>query len=166
MRHYAQFLYTLLYFGLISFAAHPSWACKPVAGEQYDTLLSQDIVIASSKVLSVTAEARDKGDACFTLNYSTLENFLGVAPSEFSVTTCVEDVYQMEALMEDEAADVYGFVPKAEVIVMLVRLDSVEPNFRYVIPSCWGPMHYRLDTLSEEELSEAVHSIKDAISNM
>ncbi|KAG1647742.1 hypothetical protein GQR58_030366 [Nymphon striatum] len=84
--------------------------------------------------------------------YLDVQYLYGFGEKEFSVKTCSDEVYQVEALSEElESLEYLGFVPEAEVLIGLVSPDQNNSEVRYAIPSCWGPLHFNLDKMSSEE---------------
>ncbi len=136
-----------------------SLACSPNDGETFDVLSSLDTIIGSAEVISVTSAPWGGAGACLTIGYSGIESFHGQIPQSFMVETCIDDASPDDALHSDGMEEM-GFVDGAMVIVGLVKQQSDQQGFRYATPSCWGPLHLRLDEISEGELSEVIEAIR------
>ncbi len=141
----------------------PALACYPDPKFSYDDVSSQDISIATATVTSVEFESSET-QSCWRVHYLDVQYLYGVGEKEFSVKTCSDEVYRVEALSEElEGLEYLGFVPEAEVLIGLVSLDQDNSEVRYAIPSCWGPLHYNLGKMSSEERAELLRELDNQI---
>ncbi len=83
------------------------------------------------------------------------------------MTTCADEVYQLEALSEEvEGLEYLEFIPNAEVLLGVVHLGENASETRYAIPSCWGPLNVNLGQMSVEERAEFLHDFKTQLENI
>lgn len=149
---------------LLSLALLPTsgMACYPDPGFDYDDIGSAELSIAITTVLDVSVVSQDR--SCWVLRYGNAEYLHGTGPEAFSVTTCAKDVFQIEAMMaEIESLPHLGFTAMTEVVLGVVRQDAQVDGLRYAIPTCWGPLHYNLDTASPEERETLLQMIQEAL---
>ncbi len=139
----------------------PALACTPVEGEHYDELPDQNILIGITDVTSV-AISTEAGETCLSAVYATKENVLGEMPDDFEVRSCVAEVPMIEVI-EDELMSEFGFVTGATVMIGVVQTEISNTGWRYAVPTCWGPFHIRMDTLSDDDRSDFILSIRSEI---
>lgn len=134
-------------------------ACYPDPKFQYDDIGSADLSIVVAEVAEVKVATR--GQPCLFLRYVNAEYLYGNGSTEFSVTTCTGEIPQMDSLMQEVDGKTYlGFISYAEVLLGVVREGTNADTLRYAVPTCWGPLHYNLDILPEEERLGLIKSIK------
>jgi hypothetical protein len=157
------------------FLTGPGLACYPDPNFAYDDIRSADISIVIATVSAVEIETRagffeyfqqEKiwrgGATCWVIRYDSAEYLYGAGPRAFSVTTCTEGLFQVDAMLrEAEGAPYLGFIPAAEVLLGIVQQDTEADAIRYAVPSCWGPLHYNLDIASEEERADLLAAVRD-----
>lgn len=130
-----------------------SLACVPSENYEYDRISSPDSVVAIARITSTAAIPWGENGACLLTTYSAIEKIHGDFPDIVTVELCADDLSPQE-LSSSKYIDEKGFVSGAEVLVGLIRSPSRKTGFRYAIPTCWGRLHERLDTISEEQRSE------------
>ena len=156
-------LYIFLFITVIT--AAPSLACFPDPAFEYDEISSSDVSILTATVTAVELETY--GDkTCWRVSYLNASYLYGNGEAEFSISTCAQEVWQLDVLTEEDDGPYHlGFVPEAEVLTGLVKNDATPLKLRYAIPSCWGPLHINLSILSREEreslLQDVQRKIKD-----
>ncbi len=140
-------------------------ACYPDPEFSYDDLTRSDISIATASVTTVEVRTTET-TSCWHVGYSDAEYLYGHGAKAFSVTTCTDEVYQIDALAEEaEGLEYLGFIPTAEVLLGVVHLNGDVSDLRYAIPSCWGPLHVNLGKMSGEERAEFLGEINTLIEN-
>jgi hypothetical protein len=148
--------------------AVPVLACTPDPNTAYDDVQSRDIAIGIAEVTSMVVSPFAVDGSCRTLQYVTTRSMMGNVPEEFTVETC-DDYLPVDewgdggidpALMHD----MLGYEVGAEVILGLVFEPEGPTPIRYAVPSCWGPLHLRLDTMTEPERAAFVQEVLDALS--
>jgi hypothetical protein len=143
----------------------PSFACYPDPQFEYDEVSSQTASIATATVTAVDLES-DDSQSCWHVSYSNAKYLFGNGENDFSISTCVHEIYQIDLLAEeDEGLDYLGFVQGAEVLIGLVQNNENPSGLRYAIPSCWGPLHINLSKLSREERDDFLQDIQSQITN-
>ncbi|MFQ6554059.1 hypothetical protein AAD018_017085 [Aestuariibius insulae] len=146
--------------GLLS--ADLALACQPDPDFAYDEVASQDISIAIASVVDVEIVGTDA--SCWLVEYEKAEYLFGLGDQAFSVATCADEFFQIEALTyEAEGLEYLGFVPGADVLLGLVKAGEDAKDLRYAVPSCWGPLHFNLDKLSDEERTALLQNIQTQI---
>lgn len=153
-----------LFFVVCNCLSSASLACQLVPGTNYDDPTTPGLAFGIATVTSVSFENQDESGSCVSLNYIANESLIGVLPREFSVTSCNDEASMEEFQSQTKLFETLGFVSGAVVVFGLVKTEGEEPSFRYMIPDSCGAVHYRLDTLSQEERSEFVEGIKKSIS--
>lgn len=146
-------------------AAGPSFACFPDPKFNYDDISSQSVLLATASVSKVDFRT-DGGQSCWHLTYSGASYLYGKGENEFSVKTCLQEVYQIDLLAEEnEGLDYLGFVQQAEVLIGVVKNPEQTSGLRYAIPSCWGPLHINLDKFSSDEREKFLQDIRTQVAN-
>ena len=141
----------------------PALACYPDPEFSYHDVSSRDVAIATATVTSVEFESSET-KSCWRVHYLDVQYLYGVGEKEFSVKTCSDKIYQLEALSEElEGLEYLGFVPEAEVLLGLISLDQENSEVMYAIPSCWGPLHYNLGKMSSEERAKLLRELDNQI---
>lgn len=147
----------------ILISAMPALACYPEPEFVYDEMSSQTVSIATATVETVNLE-NSENSSCWTIRYSGAAYIFGLGRKEFSVTTCTDEVYQIEYLSEEtEGLEYLGFIANAEVLAGLVQTSEDASEFRYAILSCWGPLHINLDKFSTTERAEFLRELEAEI---
>ncbi|MBM1558393.1 hypothetical protein JQV19_17930 [Sulfitobacter mediterraneus] len=138
-------------------------ACYPDPEFIYDEVTSVDISIATASVAAVELETKETS-SCWRVDYTDIQYLYGHGAKEFFVTTCVNEVYQIDALSEEvEGFEYLGFVPNADVLLAVVPLRDQASELRYAIPSCWGPLHVNLDKMSSGERLDFLNNFRNQI---
>ncbi len=156
---------------LCALGANTALACVPQPGEVYDslaTLPGDSILIGMAEVSDIRFFTETPRKACFTTQYTNGAPRMGAFPDQFSVTTCQAhrqlDRWQSEMQGNPEFTEVLGYDIGAQVVVGLVaQPDTPESPYRYFVPSCWGAMHLRIDTLPENEKDAFLSAVDDMI---
>lgn len=144
-------------------SATAALACYPDPEFAYDRVGSADFRIAVAQVSDVEIVVQDT--SCYVLSYHHAEYLIGTGPSDFVVRTCTDDIYQVDSLLEEAEGLTYlGFVKSAEVLVGLVRDPANTDSLRYAVPTCWGPLHYNLEKVSEQDRADMLRAIMDLAS--
>ncbi len=146
---------------LASFIISPAFACTPIEGEHYDELPDQNILIGIADVISIAISA-EAGETCLSAAYATKESILGQMPDGFEVSSCVAEIPMVEAI-EDELMSEFGFITGATVMIGVIQTETSNTGWRYAVPTCWGPFHVRMDTLSDDDRSNFISSIRSEI---
>lgn len=137
------------------------YACQP--GGIYDDPKAKGVFVVRAKVVSFDVLGGD-GKTCFQVEYQVLETLYGSAEPRFDVQQC----YEGDDTSRD-GPDSYGFVTNAEVLAGFTRQPPAESNdvehqpgaLRWLVPTCWGPMHVSLDKLAGDEKAAAESLMQD-----
>ncbi len=160
IRMYRRLCISLL---AILISAKPTLACYPDPSFVYDDVSSQAVMIATATVTTVDLNM-SKTSSCLTVRYSAAQFLYGNGSKGFSVTTCVDEIFQIDILSEEsEGFEYFGFVPNAEVLVGLIHLHEDGSELRYAIPSCWGPLHINLNKMSTKKRAEFLQELESQI---
>lgn len=163
LRGMKQHVFTFLIAVLTS--AQQSFACYPDPQFDYDDVGSQAVSIVTAKVSAVDFRKGDS-QSCWHVSYSGASYLHGKGESEFSVTTCTSEVYQIEMLAQEvEGLDYLGFVEGAEVLIGVAEKQENRPELRYAIPSCWGPLHVNLSKFSRVERKKFVQDVLNQVTS-
>jgi len=137
-------------------------ACQYDPEFDYDDIDSSDISIAIASVSEVRVETLET--SCLIVEYENAEYLLGVGNTQFSVTTCTDDVYDADVMASDkDVLDFFGFIPSTEVLVGVVRPPDSADGLRYATPTCWGPLHYNLQTMTAEQRAKLLNEIESVV---
>lgn len=140
-----------------------AWACYPDPTFAYDEVATADISIVTASVTTVEVTTTET-ISCWHVDYSDAQYLYGHGTKEFSVTTCTDEVYQIDALSEEaEGLEHLGLIPNAEVLLGVVHPSEKASDLRYAIPSCWGPLHVNLGKMSGDERTEFLRDFKTQI---
>lgn len=141
-------------------------ACYPDPAFAYDEVATADVSIATASVTTVEVRTTET-TSCWHVGYSDAQYLYGNGTKEFSVATCMDEVYQIGALSEEtEGLDYLGLIPNAEVLLGVVHPCEKASEVRYAIPSCWGPLHVNLGKMSGKERAEFLRDFKTQIENI
>ncbi|WP_299929656.1 hypothetical protein [uncultured Pelagimonas sp.] len=151
--------------------ANAALACVPQPGEVYDslaTLPNNAILIGMAEVSDIHFFTSEPNKACFTTQYTKGTARMGAFPEQFAVTTCQAhrqlERWQAELEGNAEFTEVLGYSIGAEVVVGLVaQPEDMDIGYRYFVPSCWGAMHLRIDTLADGEKDAFLSAVDDMI---
>jgi len=133
----------------------PTLACTPIKGEKYDDFSASNVSIAIATVVSKSAFATDGSSACLGVEYKTTDLLFGKLSENFEVENCYDNV-PVDELRESEGLLALGFETGASVLVGVMPNDQTAVGLRYMMPSCWGPLHVRLDTLESGERQDVL----------
>ncbi|MFI0843587.1 hypothetical protein [Mesorhizobium sp. IMUNJ 23232] len=142
-------------------------ACQSGDEANYDT--AKNALVVRALVSSVEREAT-AGSVCLNVTYEVREVFFGSYSGSVNVSMCTkrtdDSLPESEQQSIDEDA---GIVVGAEVLVGLTSEPPLKgmnllPNaagaFRFLIYTCWGPLHVRHDQLPDEERSVFIEQIR------
>lgn len=151
-------------------------ACQPVPGFEYDAF-TPETVAAVAEVQAIDRWT-DPGRVCMRVSYQIEKVLRGQAPGSLVITQCspaapgvIEDFLQSGEEGRSPGEDAMGFFVGANVVVAVTSLPPtesmrdliyVEGRYRYLAPSCWGPLHLSLSLLSEREREGILESIASA----
>jgi hypothetical protein len=145
-------------------------ACQSGEEANYDTAKNALVVraLVSSVEREVTADS-----VCLNVAYEVREVLFGNSSGSVDMSMCRkradDDIPEADQQNIDEEA---GIVVGAEVLVGLTNepplngmnlLPSATGTFRFLIHTCWGPLHVRLDQLPDEERSAFLEEFRDLI---
>ncbi|MGH1415628.1 MAG: hypothetical protein ACRBB0_19220 [Pelagimonas sp.] len=156
-----------------SVLASSALACVPERGVVYDSVetLPQGVMsIGLATVTDVQFLEPEKTKACFITTYADGQAKFGAFPTAFSVKTC-HHPRRLQRLRTDQASlqeftDILGYAAGAEVVLGIVdQPDVPQTPYRYFVPSCWGALHLRLDTLNSDERAEFMLGINDMVTS-
>jgi hypothetical protein len=149
---------------LLATAGQPAVACSPGVVTTLDVLPSANAVIVIAKVTSVSVVPSNANGACLNVSYAQADAVFGSVADTFEVSTCFEDV-TVDEMTSSPGAEDFGYNVGATVLVGLIKTASEPPALRYAMPSCWGPLHRRLDTIAAEDREALLSSLKIEVSD-
>jgi hypothetical protein len=147
-------------------------ACQAGDEANYDT--TKNALVVRALISSVEWE-RTADRVCLNVTYEVREVFFGNFSGPVNVSSCSRSTDRsLSDAEEQSAAKELGMVVGAEVLVALTSEPPLKgmnllPNaagaFRFLIYTCWGPLHVRLDQLPEEERSALMEQFRTDIKN-
>jgi hypothetical protein len=143
-------------------AASPALACQLIAGDVYDEVPSPGFVLAIAEVTDLTITKSSEAKSCFAVDYLRKDTLFGEVGPTFRAETCGTDgPIRLEDF--ELSANEIGFAKGATVLVGVVPADEGNASLRHAVPSCWGPLHLRLDLMGEIEREVLIADYRETL---
>ena len=149
---------------VFGFGVTTAQACVPTPADIFDDFATPHLAILTARV-SQFEFFQDEDQVCLDVNYETLDVLFGAVQANFALVTCRQDATPPKtAAAYVDAFHAQGFQTGAEVLVGIVENPHAK-EFRYMVPSCWGALHLRLDLLTPQERDDLLFPVRATFKN-
>lgn len=148
-----------------------AYACQPAPGVAYDDPTGPNALIVMAEVTGIEQRLENQS-SCVSVSYSIKEILHGSHEGPLIVSICIPGE---EIVLNKTASDPFGFSKGALVLAGVTETPSPkgiefrtarDGGLRYLMPTCWGPMHVNLTQLGKSERDQLVETFREELGDV
>ncbi|MES0090743.1 hypothetical protein [Mesorhizobium sp. M0030] len=159
-------------FAILCLTQGAAAACQKLPKAESEDMEAPEVLVVRAKVTSLKVRVGHE-EICYDVSYDVQEIYHGSIKGPLSISNCASiDAEEALALSQRPGKErqaeadfegtevVAGFTSRPPPKVSKLKPQK-SGKLRLLVPSCWGPMIYPIDKMSESERAEIIKAAKD-----